>query len=181
MADEKTTPTAEEKAQEEKTAEETEKDTSKEELKKDEKQETQAEKTYTQEEVDKIRSEAAYAARQKAKKESGDISELKAEIQELKKFKEDSSPKLEKLKELEAEKEDQDMRKKIADEVGISLDVVQMLGGNTEEELKANAQKHKEKFGVPVEYRGDNSHGHPEADKSLEKEAKEFFSKVTKN
>lgn len=147
--------------QEEETAKETETQET------ETKEQESAEKTFSQSEVDKMLG----SVRIKVRKQYED---RLSNYDDLVKFKEEATPRLEKLQEFEAKEAQRVMKDEVVKESGLDYETVSLLAGDTKEELLANAEKHKKRYGVPAEPYG-NSHHVPSEQRSSKKEFKKFM------
>lgn len=130
-----------------------------------------AEKSFSQSEVNKFVGDARIKVRKQYEEQLKDLDELR-------KYKQETEEKLGRLQELEAKEAQFNMRTEVMEETGLDYEAVCLLGGDTKEELLNNAQKYKAKLGSPVEYLGQNSHHQPKNEKNLEEESKDFLDEV---
>ena len=134
---------------------------------------TEQEKTFTQEQLNKLVGEARTKERKKLNDVKSELAELKTQLQELTQYKEQASPQLEKLKTLEKNEETRQMQKKVANEMGVDRSIVETLAGKTEEELKANVAKIKKQLAPKEFYK--NAHIEKKTNSTFEDKLTKFL------
>jgi hypothetical protein len=130
-------------------------------------------KTFTQEQLNKLVGEARTKERKKLNDVKSELAELKTQLQELTQYKEQASPQLEKLKTLEKNEETRQMQKKVANEMGVDRSIVETLAGKTEEELKANVEKIKKQLAPKEFYK--NAHIEKKTNSTFEDKLTKFL------
>lgn len=130
-------------------------------------------KTFTQEQLNKLVGEARTKERKKLNDVKNELAELKTQLQELTQYKEQASPQLEKLKTLEKNEETRQMQKKVANEMGVDRSIVETLAGKTEEELKANVEKIKKQLAPKEFYK--NAHVEKKTNSTFEDKLTKFL------
>lgn len=131
------------------------------------------EKTFTQEQLNKLVGEARTKERKKLNDVKSELADVKTQLQELTKYKEQASPQLEKLKTLEKNEETRQMQKKVANEMGVDRSIVETLAGKTEEELKANVEKIKKQLAPKEFYK--NAHIEKKTNSTFEDKLTKFL------
>lgn len=131
------------------------------------------EKTFTQEQLNKLVGEARTKERKKLNDVKSELADLKTQLQELTQYKEQASPQLEKLKTLEKNEETRQMQKKVANEMGVDRSIVETLAGKTEEELKANVEKIKKQLAPKEFYK--NAHIEKKTNSTFEDKLTKFL------
>ena len=131
------------------------------------------EKTFTQEQLNKLVGEARTKERKKLNDVKSELADLKTQLQELTQYKEQASPQLEKLKTLEKNEETRQMQKKVANEMGVDRSIVETLAGRTEEELKANVEKIKKQLAPKEFYK--NAHIEKKTNSTFEDKLTKFL------
>lgn len=130
-------------------------------------------KTFTQEQLNKLVGEARTKERKKLNDVKSELAELKTQLQELTQYKEQASPQLEKLKTLEKNEETRQMQKKVANEMGVDRSIVETLAGKTEDELKANVEKIKKQLAPKEFYK--NAHIEKKTNSTFEDKLTKFL------